>query len=60
MLATVGTRTDGAGAGAVPIPLPPAPMLIGRSVFVQWFVFDPAANALGLATSAGADCRLGN
>jgi leucyl aminopeptidase len=47
------------GSGRIALPIPNDASLIGLDVFHQWIVVDPAANAFGLAVSAGARSRIG-
>jgi hypothetical protein len=60
LLAVAGAATDAAGISRMPLTLPTQAGLVGQTFFVQWLVLDPSANALGLVTSAGAACRIGN
>lgn len=60
LLAVAGATTDASGAARMPVTLPTQAGLVGQTFFTQWLVLDPTANALGLVTSAGAACRIGN
>ncbi len=60
LLALGTTATDGSGTARQAIVLPTQSGLVGQTFFAQWLVLAPAANALGLVTSAGAACRIGN
>src|SRR5262249_43497861 len=48
---TVTSLTDAEGCAHQPVAVPLLPSLAGTSVYAQWFVLDPAANAFGLANS---------
>jgi cytochrome c peroxidase len=41
------TATDRDGMASVPLPLPPTPSLVGQSLYLQWFLVDPALAATG-------------
>ena len=45
------TITNAAGVALRPVGVPNQPTLLGLEVYHQWFVFDQAANALGLVAS---------
>ena len=45
------TVTNVAGVAQQPVTVPNQPTLLGLQVYHQWFVFDQAANALGLIAS---------
>lgn len=46
----------GRGFGTILFPLPPEPLLVGGTLFVQWFVIDSGA-LFGAASSRGAELR---
>ena len=46
----------GRGFGTILFPLPPEPLLIGGTLFVQWFVVDAGA-VFGAASSRGSELR---
>ncbi len=63
MNASISLTAVGSGAGngtaLVPIPIPANPALIGKTVFFQWLVLDPAANnSYGLASSDAGSVNL--
>ena len=58
--ALAAASTDAAGVGRMPVALPTQAGLVGITFFTQWLVLEPGANPLGLVTSAGAACRVGN
>jgi hypothetical protein len=60
LLALAAASTDAAGVGRMPVALPTQAGLVGITFFTQWLVLEPGANPLGLVTSAGAACRVGN
>lgn len=60
LLALAAASTDAAGVGRMPVALPTQAGLVGITFFAQWLVLEPGANSLGLVTSAGAACRVGN
>ena len=43
----------------LPLPVPGVPTLVGGSLYFQGLVYDPAANAMGLASTAGAQATIG-
>ena len=51
-------RND-AGAATLRADVPADPQLVGRPVYLQGFVADPSANALGVAVSPGLEGRFG-
>jgi V8-like Glu-specific endopeptidase len=57
--AVVGAAADPSGSATYGLSIPNTPGLIGTQLYHQWVVFDAAANALGVATSAGIDAFIG-
>ena len=45
--------TDPLGAATLPLPIPPNAVLAGVGIFLQWAVFDDAANPFGMVFSDG-------
>ncbi|GAB4158695.1 MAG: hypothetical protein Fur0037_26160 [Planctomycetota bacterium] len=55
VLAAFPATTSNFGDAAIPFALPANPLLIGVKLPMQWAVFDPSANLLGVATSNGGE-----
>ncbi len=53
------TAANATGTAEMPIALPAAPHLVGADIFFQWLAIDRRANAWGITTSAGTECRVG-
>ncbi|MGA1523509.1 MAG: DUF1681 domain-containing protein, partial [Planctomycetota bacterium] len=60
LVALGAAATDGLGFARQSLTLPVQGGLVGQTFYAQWLVLSPAANTLGLVTSAGAACRIGN
>lgn len=60
LLASTPRLADASGRVRFSLAVPNGPALVGLPFSLQWAVLDPAANALGLATSNALDCRIGN
>lgn len=56
----IGRVADAHGLARSTLAVPNAPVLVGTAASLQWAVFDPAANALGLATSNALDVVVGH
>lgn len=56
----VGRIADAHGLARSALAVPNAPALVGTAASLQWAVFDPAVNALGLATSNALDVVIGH
>lgn len=59
-LASTLRLADATGRARFSLAVPNTPALVGLPFSLQWAVFDPAVNALGIATSNALDCRIGN
>lgn len=55
VLTTLSLSLDASGGARVVLPVPSAQVFRGTRLDAQWFHLDPAANALGLAASDGAE-----
>ena len=56
----LGMATNAAGAASWSLAVPSVPELFGVTLFVQWVVVDPGANALGLVLSRAGAATLGD